>query len=121
MDPISAALLAAITNLAEPAVRDAYEALKSLLIRRLGPGSKPVAAVESLEQKPESAGRAQVVEEEIRDSNLLNDAELVQAAAQLLELVKRSGSTRQSVQQTVKGDRNIVSGTGDINITGGVG
>ena len=55
MDPITTAVLAALGQLAEPAVKDAYEAFKSLLVRKFGKPSDVVKAVETLEAKPDSA------------------------------------------------------------------
>jgi hypothetical protein len=118
MDPISTALIAAVANLAEPAIKDAYQGLKSLIVKKLGAKHEVVAAVESLEQKPESSGRQQIVQEEVKSAGVEDDDEIVSAARDLIEKVKATPAGAAQIQQTVTGDRNIFSGTGDINIGG---
>jgi hypothetical protein len=118
MDPISAALLAAVANLAEPAIKDAYQGLKALIAKKFGEKHEVVRAVESLEEKPESAGRRQTLQEEVKSAGVENDDEIVTAAQDLIEKVKAQPGGAANVQQTVRGNRNIFSGTGDINIGG---
>jgi hypothetical protein len=118
MEPIATALVAALTKLAEPAVKDAYEGVKALILKKLGARHPAVEAVESLEKKPDSAGRRETLDEEIAGSAAATDTEIVAAARALLENVKKHGGSQDIVQQNVTGNRNIFSGTGDINIGG---
>ena len=118
MEPITTALVAALGKLAEPAVKDAYEGLKALIVRKLGAKHPVVDAVGSLEKKPDSAGRRETLGEEITSSTAAADAEIVAAARALLENVQKQGGSQDIVQQNVTGNRNIFSGTGDINIGG---
>ena len=119
MEPITTALIAALGKLAEPAVKDAYEGLKTLIARKLGAKNPVLDAVDSLEKKPDSAGRRETLNEEVTGSAASADAEIVAAARALLENVQKHGGGPQIVQQNVTGNRNIFSGTGDINIGGG--
>jgi hypothetical protein len=116
MDPITTAMLAALGKLAEPAVKDGYEALKALLIRKFGKPSEVVKAVETLEGKPDSAGRQATLAEEIVTAGAARDAELLKLAQALLETSRAAHRGTQTVQQRVVGDRNIVAGSGDITI-----
>lgn len=108
-DPVTAAVLAAISamaltggnEVAKRAVGDAYEALKGLLKRKLG-GGEAVEAVEKLEKSPESAGRKQIVSEELAAAKVDDDAELVAAAEQVMMKVRElEPGQRQHVMQAV--------------------
>ena len=118
MEPITTALVAALGKLAEPAVKDAYAGLKALLVKKLGANHPVIEAVGSLERKPESDGRRGTLGEELASSAAASDAEIVSAAHALMEQVQKHAGGQQSVRQTVAGNRNIFSGTGDINIGG---
>lgn len=108
-DPVTAAVLAAISamaltggnEVAKRAVGDAYEALKGLLKRKLG-GGEAVEAVEKLEKSPDSAGRKQIVSEELAAVKVDDDAELVAAAEQVMMKVRElEPGQRQHVMQAV--------------------
>ncbi len=116
MDPISTAIIAALGKLAEPAVRDAYDALKNLLVRKLGKKSEVMTAVEQLEQKPESAGRSATLQEEMAGAKAGSDVEILQHAQTLLEKIQAQPGGSQTIRQTVTGDGNILSGSGDVTV-----
>ena len=116
MDQITAAVLAALGKLAEPAVKDAYEALKAFLVRKFGKPAEVVKAVEGLEAKPDSAGRQATLAEEVAAAGAARDAELLKLAQALLEATRAGHGGTHTVQQRVVGDRNIVAGSGDITI-----
>ena len=116
MDPISTALIAAICKLAEPVVKDAYDALKNLLVRKFGRTSEVVTAVEKLEQKPDSTGRRQTLQEELAGAKAGSDSEILQLAQMLLEKIQAQPGGSEAIQQTVTGDRNIFSGSGDVSV-----
>jgi hypothetical protein len=116
MDPITTAVLEALGKLAEPAVKDAYEAVKAYLVRKFGKPSEVVKAVETLEAKPDSMGRQATLAEEIATAGAARDAELLKLAQALLEASRTERGGTHTVQQRVVGDRNIVSGSGDITI-----
>lgn len=116
MDQITTAVLAALGQLAEPAVKDAYEAVKGLLVRKFGKPSDVVKAVEAVEAKPDSAGRQATLTEEMAASGAAHDGELLQLAQALLEKSRSTGGGTHSVRQRVVGDGNVVAGSGDITI-----
>jgi hypothetical protein len=118
MDPITAAIVAALTSLAEPAVKDAYQGLKSVIVRKLGTTHEVVKAVENLEQKPDSTGRRDTLQEEIAAARTVDDTDIAAAARALLEDLKKRPGGSQTVQQTVTGNKNVFSGTGDVHIGG---
>ena len=118
MDPITAALVAAVAKLAEPAIKDAYQALKSLISKKLGAQHEVVRAVDRLEQKPDSTGRQQTLQEEVKGAGVENDDEILAAARSLIEKIKAQPGGGDHIRQTVTGNQNIFSGTGDIHIGG---
>jgi hypothetical protein len=122
MDPITDAVVAALGKLAEPVVKDAYEALKTLIIRRFGAHSELTKAVATLEARPDSKARQEVLAEEMTTSDAVRDRELLRLAEALAANVRGAMVGTQTVSQHVHGDKNAVSGTGDITINiGGSG
>jgi len=115
MDPITGAIVAALGTLAEPAVKDAYAGLKALIVRKFGREAEVTKAVETLEAKPDSPGRRAALEEEIAAAAAAKDQELLGLARVLAERAQASATTS-TVHQHVHGDRNVISGTGDITI-----
>jgi hypothetical protein len=93
MDPISMALVAAITagvasgttEVGKQAIVDAYQALKKLLQQKFGQASKVVQAVEEAEGTPDSKGRQQTLQEEVTKAHADQDQDLLQAAHDLLK------------------------------------
>lgn len=119
MDPISTALISALAALTEPIVKDAYNGVKLLIQRKFGADSRLTTAVESLEQRPESKGRMEVLVEEVAAAKAQQDCELLDAAKSLIKKIESQPEGKQivyNVTQQITGHRNIVSGTGDINI-----
>jgi len=69
MEPVSTAVIAALTagasagltETAKKTIADSYSGLKSLLQRKFGQHSDIAQAVSSVEAKPQSAGRQNIV------------------------------------------------------------
>lgn len=113
MDPITLAIMGALSKIGEEAVKDAYQALKKLIKAKYGPKSELVKSVESLEKRPESPSRKQTLHEEVINAKADKDAKLIKAAN---EILARINSGQINVSQTVTGDNNIFTGAGDITI-----
>lgn len=116
MEPVTAAIIAALAKLGEAAIQDGYQALKAALKRRFGQSSEVAQSVEKLEAQPDSAGRRAVVREELARVKANEDPELVAAAEALLEQVRATPGGHQVVEQVVHGNYNIFSGTGDVSV-----
>jgi len=109
MDPISAAIIAAVTaglvkgagDVSQKVLVDAYEALKGLLTRRFGDRSEVAQAVQGFEARPESVARKELVVEEMRRSGAEQDPELLRAARDFLARLQENPGTRSSVQQAI--------------------
>jgi hypothetical protein len=117
METILAAIVGALAKLAEPAVKDAYDALKGLLVRKTGDKSRVVKAVEGLEEKPGSEGRKLTLKEDLGDAGLERDDEVLRLARALLEKLGGQGAAGGvAVTQTVTGSGNVFSGTGNVTV-----
>ena len=61
MDIVAPAVIAALSVLTEPVVKDAYDKLKTVLTKKFSTNTDLVEAVGRLEEKPESIGRREMV------------------------------------------------------------
>lgn len=109
MDPITAAIVAAIatgatagiTEIGKKAITGAYDALKTALEKKFGPQSDLVEAVDKLEQKPDSTGRKQTLQEEIAAAKADHDPEILAAAQALLDQIKAQPGGERHIQQVI--------------------
>lgn len=93
MDPISllvgalaAGAQAALKDTASTAIKDAYNGLKNLIVRKFG-SSKP--SVEGLEQKPESKAKQASVQEDLQAAGAAGDDEVLERAHELVQALRR--------------------------------
>ncbi len=91
MEPITAAIIAALAKLSEKAVSDGYVALKALLKRKFGEQSDIAVAAEKLEQSPESDAWKAVLEEQAKKPEVSRDEDLRDAVDDLLERLGETG------------------------------
>jgi len=115
MSVILTAIVAALAKLAEPAVKDAYEELKSVLKRKASAHEPRIAeTVKALEDK-QSEPRKAVLQEALEDASLDRDAEVLELAKKILALTG-SSEGGVTVTQTVTGNENVFSGTGNARV-----
>lgn len=120
MDPITLAITAALGNLGATIINDAYQAFKAALQQKYGVNSDLLDAVDSLEKKPDSESRRDVVQEEVEAAEANKDVDIREAAQALIEAVKSQPGGEEYVQQIsqqVIGDNNVFSGSGDVTVT----
>ncbi len=106
MDPVTTAIIAAVScgaasgvnDAAKKAIGDSYEGIKAVIKRRFGSASDAADAMEKLEAKPDSQGRRETLAEELKSINAAADRELLSAAQSLLELIKSLPRGEQYVQ-----------------------
>jgi len=95
MEPITAAILAALpalaTDVARPALEDAYEGLKAVIRRKWSETGAVTKAITALEKNPTSKAQAEVLEEKIVTAKVDKDAEVIQALHRLIEQMKIDG------------------------------
>jgi murein L,D-transpeptidase YcbB/YkuD len=107
MDPVTAAIVAAlaagatggITDSVKKMILDAYEGLKTLLKKKHGDQSKVVQAVEELEAKPTSPARKELLKEEVLAAKADQDPELREAAQRLLQQIGMQPDGQRYIQQ----------------------
>jgi hypothetical protein len=118
MDPISLAISAALANLSQEVIKDAYNALKAALQSKFGVDSEIVEAVDKLEEKPDSKARQAVLQEEVSSAKADQDPELLKMAKTLGAQLKEISGGRIDIMQdiTIRGDHNIVTGKGDVSL-----
>ena len=109
MDPITAAIVAALTagataagpKVAEKVIVEAYEGLKALLKRKFGGESQVVEAVQELEAKPDSQGRQTTLKEEVAAAMADQDPDLLQAAQAVLDQIAAQPGGQEHIQQAI--------------------
>ncbi len=124
MDPITTAIVAAltmgatsgITDTVKTMISDAYQELKSLLRNKFGHESSLVKSIEVLEAKPDAVGRQQTLDEEIIDAGANRDQDVLQAAQQLLSFVQTQHGGERHIQHIVGNYNAIVQGTGNATV-----
>jgi hypothetical protein len=126
MDPISfivAALVAGAVEAAKPlavqAVKDAYEGLKALIVRKFARSSTPLQGVE---ERPTSESRQNALKEELAEAGADRDAEVSNALRNLVAMLQQHAP--QSVAHltaTVSGGISVQGGTfqGPVSLAGG--
>jgi hypothetical protein len=109
VDPVTAAIVAALAvgvaggagKVGEKILVDAYEALKKAIKHKLGADSTVAKAVESLEAKPDSTARRQVLNEEVTAANIDKDHDILKGANDILDYINSQPSLAQHVQNAV--------------------
>jgi hypothetical protein len=86
MDPITAAIVAALPSLASDAVKSAYEGLKAVIKRKWGDTAPLSKAIAALEADPGSKAQEKVVA-----IKAAQDPEVVDALGVLVEQLKTEG------------------------------
>ena len=121
MDSITLAIITALANLSSTVINDAYQAFKTVLQLKYGVDSDLVEAVEKLEERPESEARKNVLQEEVAVVVAYKDHDIRKAADLLIEAIKAQPGgekvVQQMIDQNIKGDHNIFSGSGDVTVT----
>jgi len=95
---VTAGAATGATDTAKKAIGDAYSGLKSLLMKKFGSDSTAIEAVKSLEAKPDSQGRQQVLAEELASAKVDSHPEILSSAQSLLELIKALPGREQHTQ-----------------------
>lgn len=132
MDPITQAIVAAlsagaaagVTDASKRAIVEAYGGLKSLLIQKFGGHSEVAEALNKLQVRPDSLGRKETLAEEMKAVNAVAEPELLSAAESLIALVQalpRAGQHVQAAQGTgiAQADRGSTASVAISNLPSG--
>jgi len=98
---VSAASVGAVSaanELSRKAITDAYDSLKQIIGRRFGKQSEVTTAISKLEEKPDSAGRREVLREELESTGIEDDQEIVAVAKRLLLELKQNPTSTIRIQ-----------------------
>lgn len=89
---------------------------------KLGPDHIVTEILDEMEEKPDDEGNQESLKEELANIDIQSDPQLVALLNEMMEELKKmpGGYAGPSVTQTVTGNSNIFSGTGDISIEGGI-
>jgi hypothetical protein len=124
MDPITAAIVAALPALAadlvKSSVKDAYTGLKEIIRRKWGSESQVAKSVDALEANPKSGGQAVILSEQIAAVNATADAEVMVAVATLLDELRNEGIGGAQVAQIaikISGSSSVQGVVGAKNIS----
>jgi hypothetical protein len=115
MDSVTVALIAAAGKMAEPAVKDAYEGLKKLLLERFSHEHREIPTmIRDLEESTrERQLRETDLAEQLEKSGAARDENVLAAAMALLQKLKQTpGGTPliEHIQQSAIGERNFQAG-----------
>jgi hypothetical protein len=105
MDPISAAIIAAVaagvtggvTAVGKETIVDAYKGIKNWIIKKLGQGAEVTMAIDKVEQAPASQARQMVLAEEMANAQIAHEPELMALAQQLIEALKETAEGSRAV------------------------
>ena len=93
MDPITTAIVAALpalgSDLIKSSVKEAYVALKAMIRSKWGDTSPVASSVDALEENPKSKAQAEVLAEHVAAVNATGDADVMQALARLVDVLKK--------------------------------
>lgn len=96
MDPLSiiagaivAGAAAAAQDIVPQAVKDAYDGLKSLIVRKFGGVSAVESAARGVERNPDDKARQDVLKEELGGAGAGRDAEVLKQAQALITLIRQ--------------------------------
>lgn len=133
MDPVTlivtaivAGVAAAAKPTAEQAVKDAYAGLKALIQRRFADKGDVTPALEQVENKPESAGRQEMLKEELDEAGAGQDSDVLEAARELLALLQPQGADQSQIATADHGSAAATGrgaaavGDGNIQLTGDI-
>lgn len=122
MDPLSmlvsalaAGASAALKDTASAAVKDAYAAVKSLIVGKFG--AKP--SLDSLEQKPASAAKQAAAAEDLGEAGAARDADVMRGARTLVEAIERDDpASAKAIGLDLSGIKAEFLKVGDIHSEG---
>jgi hypothetical protein len=114
MSALAAGASAALTDTAGQAVKDAYTGLRDLLKRKLVDQPLAREVIEKHEEAPEVWDKP--VQQELGESGVAEDEEVLQAAQQVMEAADPEGAQAGKYNVSISGGKGIVVGD-NVNVT----
>jgi hypothetical protein len=103
MDPITVAIIEALSQLAKDSVKDAYEALKAAIAKKCGVNSDLATAVEKLEQNQKSKRLETALNKKVTEAKIGDDKAIIDKLNALQSALKQPMNT--VATQQVAGDK----------------
>jgi outer membrane protein assembly factor BamB/primosomal replication protein N len=123
MDPVTlivsalvGGLTAGLTDTAQTATKDIYDALKSRLMKKTEKNEDAQDAIVKVEKQPDSKARQELLKEELSKLELDQDDELLKLAQSLLNVLKESGENTGKYNVDIQNSQGIVVGD-QANVT----
>lgn len=116
-DPISRALITAVSRITDRFVKDGYDGFKAMLIRKFGEMSKVARAVDELEQNPRSITNKRLLSDEVIKAQADKDTDLLKAAQTLMSRMDDLPRMPVDDDTTAIGDRRRISHNQNNNKT----
>jgi hypothetical protein len=123
MDPITTAIVAALpaltSDLIKASVKDAYGALKAVILKKWSQASPVSRALSDLEKDPKSRHEATALAESLARVHATSDTEVMQAVAKLIKEMKKEGvggPTIANITISVTGGTVGVAGAQNVSI-----
>ncbi len=125
MDPITAAIIAAVTagvtDIGKNAFTDVYQGLKGLIKSKFGKNNKVSKAIADLEDNPKLEGRQMVLAENMAMEKADQDSDLISMAEKLVQALKETEAGRSAVAKYQIGDKAKIGVVGDnAKVEGGI-
>lgn len=99
MDPITMAIIGALSNLGVQVISDAYQALKMALQAKYGIDSKLAGAVEALESEPEFKPNQDALAGRIAQVKATDDPQLQQLTQALIEALESTSEGKEAISK----------------------
>ena len=126
MDPITAALIAAVsagvTAVGKQAVVDAYNVLKRIIASKFGKDSQVYKAIAELEEDADSKGRQTILSEQVAATKADQDSEILEITRELIKALNSTEAGRKAIakfQVDAKGAQVGVIGD-QAHVEGGI-
>ena len=114
MDTLSSILLTAFGKIANKAVSDSYQKIKSYLTKKLGEDNKVSDGIENLKDAPENEENQQALDQAVAEQGLLEDKDFVN----LLNGLKAQ-TDMASIQVNMSGNAKVQGVVGAKEVTVG--
>ncbi|MCE2030130.1 hypothetical protein [Sessilibacter corallicola] len=121
VETLRVAIGSGATEVANSAVKSAFDAIKQKITDLLGPDNPPNKALESLEQNPESKGYKTVLAEELENHKISDKEEIQTLIKELIAALQQTQSGKEQLAKFLNHDETNIGVQGDnitVNVSG---
>jgi hypothetical protein len=113
MDPITSAIVSALSAQVPVVVKDAYDALKAAIGKKFGKASKVAEAVVAVEKEPEFKPNREALAGRLAQVQAVSDSDLLKLTEALVEALKKSEEGRAALSKY-----NVTIADSDVGVIG---